>query len=620
MTLPVTHQMPIVPVQLYDPWSPPVVPQIQVPQHLQHILPMLTTAIINEAGVKSGSNAARMFCYNLLVRQYWQNEQFNEVVKLAIDMLALNMQKGLCRSPEQAYADVAKEALSLYTSNLVFLYPDLKAYSSPQFLDAAFQNAGALNNIKQEIAGMFVNNPGNGAAFPIYNGQQVQDPRFAGMGGNAHPSMQYYPGGPVPSPVNGYYHPGMVQQVPGMGLGPQNSCYQYPNVFQSNVSSGNTWGGGQAATLPPVDTVDGSQDYRYATRSSSRDVVVAAPPPEVIEEEKPVSKPVYKAQRARIKTKEGSVVEKLHSEIRAFGNVYPAGDVVRAFSSEEKVEDKPALKPPFELLHVAALLGITLQDLFLVSEFTYLTDQQAISNPTSPYRCFGFALNPINSLANLEPLFEELRAPENSTFKSLANKLKYLIGGGGKTDLNAREREYQTAALKLNSFITKLLNEFYSEVLYKDTTVTIASFAEDFEEFVEFVKNRLPPVAIERLLKYEEIFISQFGEKLSADISEIIGAPESVHFEVVPVPYSFTFIPATLTELFEASTWETAVAITKEDAPWLLELSDSLKDQKSGEEGPCINTIRDYFITKDGVWISIDPDPYVPGEYLARMV
>lgn len=635
----------MVPVQLYDKWAPPVLPQVAALPEVMQLIPLVTSAVINEAGTKSSANAARTFCYNLLVYQFWQNEHFNEVVKLALDMLAFNVRKGFYRSPEMGVDDVAKQALSLYTSNLVYLYPDLKAYSSPQFLDAALQNVPVLNSLKQEIAGMYNNAPRN---LPPANGNlgypmnMGNDPRlYPAAGGYAHPSAPGFPNAPQANypPYDPRFQtdPRMYQPAfnPAPYMPPRDPRFQYGSCYQDPYQSSAVGGANVWNNPPPpsalVESAASTQEDRFATRLISKEDTYTRPP--VMEApgrtdwrnvpvEEVEEAPVIDTAREvpRVKTKEDSIVERSRHEIKAYGEAYRADDVVKVLT---RTEDEAPREPVTQLpdLHQSVLVGINEDDIALDAEFAYLGSRESTKRSDKAFRCFGISVTPLVSKVDLTSMFNSIRATQPATFSQLAVTIAELIRQNSSIQAdNSTAAEYMTALLKLDAFLTKTLNEFYRDVISNKVSVSMSSFTTDYADFAHFVDSQLPSVAGDTLRQFEATFVrgileTQSGD-LMDDIAEAIGAPESLFFEVLPVAHSFTFLSDTLFELFETGSWKESVAIARSDAPGLHALCDSLREQR---ESIRIRGSKDYFITRDGIWFSVVANPYNEGEYLARL-
>lgn len=155
---------PIMPLMSYDPNTPPVVFDVKVPEQAKYIIPLVVSAICNEATAKANTRPVRMFTYNLLSHNCWNNNEMLEVVNLAVNYCILQVNKNFYNRLDFAIPDCVREILALYTSTVMFQNSAVKAASSPQDIATANENAQVFNNLKGEIHnmmnGLIMNNPG----------------------------------------------------------------------------------------------------------------------------------------------------------------------------------------------------------------------------------------------------------------------------------------------------------------------------------------------------------------------------------------------------------------------------------------------------------------------------
>lgn len=198
----------------YPPGGPPCLPQIEVPPEVQPYLPQLAVDAANDLGAKATSSPLRMYCYNAASVNGWNNADYADLICTLAFMLVIEMRRGTYTHPTQAISTVATTGTSLWVSEKLFQYPELKRLVTPQLINDATANVAALNNTRQEIAMIRNQLMGNQAPMaPV------------GYGASPQPAPPPYgpPGYPPPgygqAPQAGYGQPGYPP--PGYGQPPQ---------------------------------------------------------------------------------------------------------------------------------------------------------------------------------------------------------------------------------------------------------------------------------------------------------------------------------------------------------------------------------------------------------------
>lgn len=208
----------VVPVTLYDPHSSPFPGNLvtDICPELSGYGSFIIASIANEVGAKAYTNPARMYCYNLLVQNYFNNPDIAEVAGYICKAVILGIRKNQYSTNEQAIAMEVPRVLSMYTSALLFRFDELKSSCPPNAVNAAYQNVQQFNSFKQEIDTMnqFVTQP---VYYPHpVMGQQPMMPQGAVMYPSGHMGVPVgYPMQPAPGPNysgmnSGMVHPGAM--------------------------------------------------------------------------------------------------------------------------------------------------------------------------------------------------------------------------------------------------------------------------------------------------------------------------------------------------------------------------------------------------------------------------
>lgn len=615
MALPVNCEQPIVAIVQYDPMSPPVMPAVSVLPQVNHLLPSITSAVINEAGVRAHSNKARMFCYNLLVNNFWNNNSFIEVVKLVADALCVKTNKGIYRFPDTGVNETVQEVLALYTSNLVFTYPELKSVIPPQVMNVAYQNVPTLNALKQEINNMYNNAPGNmpHPGYPMGN----QQPN---MGGFAQTPMMGHPMAPYPQqgmhPQQGMvYNPHMQQP---MGY-PQQGMMQPMPMQQAPMGSNypeRAWGNNvqPQSSFNNDERFDIKQD-RYFTR--------------VVSEVKPVEHTHVPEPKPEVKEKEvnneyltvvgGSEMDRSKHQITFFENSYKTDGVVRYKNYEESVQrikeiDVDLDQPDAANIYVSPTwLLDDCVDVAITSGQIKQYEVQKTASANNMFRCFAIVARPFISSEDISGYMNSLKSA--GTFTSLAIKIKSLA-----TSIDAKKDEFENASAvisflsRVDIFMTNMVNDFLQNklMLYK---VKIESFSEDIGILDNHLRNKNYLFA-ESLSRFEkdaiDILFNKLGDDALEMLEEAMNLPENVKFSYLTTNHSFTYTSMNDKEL-GYKVGDKAVIIDKQVAPVLYEVAHSLTKHKK-QSGS--RTLYDWFITADGIRYRLYKSDATEGQYM----
>lgn len=639
MALPVPTEYPLVPVVQYDPMVPPCIPAVTVRPSVQHILPMICSAVCNEAGMRSVANVARLFCYNLLVNNHWHNDHFSEVVKLTADLVAKNYEKGHLRMPESGVQEAANQVLTLYTSNLLFIYPDMKGRVSPQVLDAAYQNVPTFNTLKQEIFSMYTHTPAaNG--YPPVQGYPAMSP-----------GMQPYPGAPMPGQMAGGMSPGMH---PGMMPG-QMSPQQMQMIHQQQMVAqqqqmmqqaamqqemmrqqammqqggyghhpqmpqqgwANNQGGNSLSNNTPGAVVDSVRQDRFFTRTmgNPQPEPVQAPAPQPVPQPvaQPKVEPVMKQQNLEIE--KGSEMERAKHQITFMGDMYSMDSLARSTqyqASVDKMSEETAVDGHEESFCVQESVVVTssLEEAIILGRMQQHKRHKDFTD-FSTFRHF-VSINP-PMFANQEVQSYMKALSKSTSFATMVVKMKSMA-----SSLESKKKEEAQYTVSIISFLkqidnimTKLVNNFLSTKLR--LKLSIDSFVEDGGELDMYLLKKYGQVVAQGFSRFETETINTIFENNDATL--VLGGtelPENMHFAALSIHHSVTYLFLTDRELGYKIT-EGTVAIQETVAPTLYKIARSLQRHKKEMD---FSTLIDVLITADGVRYLLSKNYSLEEEYL----
>jgi hypothetical protein len=132
--------------------APPFMPgNIQVPPVVQSYYPAICALVANEATGGANQHAGRMYTFNQVSSNNWQNNYFVELVTIAVDMVSMNIAKQQYQSIDQAITEGVRHALGLFVSMNIVEQQGLHHMLDSNVLQAAVTNVSQMQGLKNEI-------------------------------------------------------------------------------------------------------------------------------------------------------------------------------------------------------------------------------------------------------------------------------------------------------------------------------------------------------------------------------------------------------------------------------------------------------------------------------------
>ena len=584
MALPVSSDAPILPICQYDPHNPPCYPNVgQLPKEVEHLVANMASAIANIAGQKAHANPARMFMYNLLSVNYWNDQYFATVVNLALATLCLEYRKGKYRAPEPAVQEVADKVLTLESSNIIFEYPDLKSICRPQIVDAAFQNISTLNSLKQEVSQMY-HTQGN-----VHMGVNAHAP----MGSNA---PMHQPQGQVVMTPNG---PMMMVPVPQQGAMPPMYQQQQQQHFRQPMPSGNTWNN-QPKNIFSGDnehSVDGAtlSQGRFFTRSAKQQM-------QHQQQEEPVKmEPIVEQVKDYLEIEGGSEMDRMKHQIHYFGQAYSADNVIktRNYQAMSNSLAQSTMGEATSEYHLDPNVDVTIS---LASAIQNARMKQLeVQEGNDAYRSFAFVADPIFCSKEVKEFIHEFKS--SNELHVLAKKMLSLVKA---VEIN-EDLNYRDAIIGFMCNLDKQLTEIVNNYLRNNLrlNLSIDSFIEDISGLPSYLLEKYGNNYMHDFKRFDDelidIMLANIDESELKEIDEVIAAPDNVHYGFILKSYSFTMLNVSRLDLgfkFNADKFGLSDIIDKETAPTLYQLAESLAKHKKDLQ---MLTSYDLFITTDNV-------------------
>lgn len=572
------YDSPIFQPVMVDENNPPFSLNIQgLPQGTEQLVPWVTAMLINEAVNKLPQNRARLFYFNLVSNNNYQNPIFAEIVKLTIGAIYVDTSKGLYRGYDYAARELVSKVTTLYVSSLFFQYPDLKSMVPPQVVNASHQNIQTFNNLKEEVAAMFnrVNSMPAGVPIDHMGRPLMQVPNNPMM---PHPNMGpgMYPGH-MP-------HPGFMPNVQHNQM-PVN---QFP--INNNVGFGN----------PGVDI---RQQQFFDNNIPNNRFNRPNPPPDPRQETQylpPVKEP--EPLTCVLEMIGGSEEEFAKTTVNFLSNNISMNnaerqqlhrDSIKTLALEHAKNDSDIFGVK-KFVYPSCLMETSLDNAIIDGRIKQFELQNA-ETEDNVFRCFAIIGNPVFSTSEMDSYIEVIRNCQD--FKALTDKLKAI---GSAASLQ-KDKKYANRILSFLNTIENTFTYFVNDFLNNRLAVVtkIESFCEDACNLFDYLENKYGYSAGEAYKKFESEAISSLleyidGELKDSLVDELV-LPEKLKLEIIPVNHSLTYTFLNNKELgFIAN--DKLNIIDPALSPSLYKIATSLENHKQEMQ---FTTMVDLLITAD---------------------
>jgi hypothetical protein len=590
---------PMLPLIMYEEYNFPLSVQVTSPPGCQHLVHKTATALANEASMRANNSRARMYCYNSLVMNNWNNPQFQEVLTQTLLFMALEVEKRNHTSTDMAMKDCVQKYLTLYTSMLVLTVDAVHDVSDSRVVDASAQNAAFFNNLKLELQDLQNRMYQQQLSQPMQN--QLNQQIFYNQQGQ--PVDQF--GRPLQMPMQQGYPQQMPMQQP-MHSYPQQMPQQFPQQMpmQQPMQQGPVGGfmqQGNAGMMqnPAAANVAGNVE-RYGNVSVQQKSYAVDEKPQV---QKPV--PVSKPQPQGLKDVvyvNGDEMDRSKHTITFMGKAYPMDSVVRNNNFNQQVE---ALKQASAIDDEDSATVVDGNNMILeISEDSVILagKSKCIAAGGRVFRCFGIATNAILSKDDMTEYKKMLTKASN--FEQLALTMKSLSAAfkqaSDEWGVEGSQDDKISVIVTVDRRITNLINEFLANNLQlKD--VTIDSFTEDYEALVSYVHENCGQMGNLGLSNFGHDVINMFfgteGDEIDTEVRNLLDVDPLVGCISLSENYTLTYLPMTDRELgykFDGQ----LCSVNHGKTPILAKIVDSLMiHKKQGQH----TSIHDLIITQDGV-------------------
>jgi hypothetical protein len=587
---------PILPLIMYEEYNFPLSVQVTSPPGCQHLVHKTAAALANEASMRANNSRARMYCYNSLVMNNWNNPQFQEVLTQTLLFMALEVEKRNHTSTDMAMKDCVQKYLTLYTSMLVLTVDAVHDASDSRVVDASAQNAAFFNNLKLELQDLQNRMYQQQLSQPMQN-QQNQQIFYNQQG---QPVDQF--GRPLQMPMQHSYPQQMPMQQP-MHSYPQQMPQQFPQQMpmQQPMQQGPVGGfmhqGNSGMMQNPAAANIAGNVERYGNVSVQQKSYAVDEKPQT---QKPASKPEPQGLKDVVYVN-GDEMDRSKHTITFMGKAYPMDSVVRNNNFNQQVE---VLKQA-SAIDEADITVVDGNNMILeISEDSVILagKSKCITAGGKVFRCFGIATNAILSKDDMTEYKKMLAKASN--FEQLALTMKSLSAAfkqaSDEWGVEGSQDDKISVMVTVDRRITNLINKFLANNLQlKD--VTIDSFTEDYEALVSYVHENCGQMGNLGLSNFGHDVINMFfrteGDEIDNEVRNLLDISELIGCISLSENYTLTYLPMTDRELgykFDGQ----LCSVNHGKTPILAKIIDSLVlHKKQGQH----TSIHDLIITQDGV-------------------
>jgi hypothetical protein len=603
----------------YPPNNPPPIPITKLPPQLGYLeLPIAAMmANIAGAGAAPGSSAARMYTFNRLAKNNWQNPQAAEAFKFICDYLLLGMRKGVIINPDQMLPEIVNSCMNMITAVNAVTVPQIRQHMDQRLMNNAVEIATAYTSISNEIAGMYnVQQPQQ----PQYQQPQYQQPGYA-------PQMQqpmYQQ--PMPIQNGGGFDRFSNRQGGNRGMG----TAQQPQQGSSfNI-------GGSPRTLATNPGVNQASAFTR-TAHANKFVPVQQQHVEEMEDFNEQAKELdkddwrpstYQPYRTLVDSRFTDVSYKevnQHGEVFVIEN-YTLREEIDMDRSQHRLTGLPNSimvnsEKRTAILEECAPTEMEDSDKIVLNEFhntenycvnsleDIITDfmfRKLTLNKTtecSIYHGKSFILTPRISNPLVKAALTQIA--NSKSIGGIVKNIKIAINsvaGVEEGDANYKDGiEVNMLCEYLDKMFTKDLNNFLSKQL--SLAIQVDSFIEDGAGIGKYLEEKYGYTYKHAFTKFENSYINSFLvrgiEELEAGMFEFISADNLEKDDVIFINREVTVTHIDLTDYEMTFTLEgdEALMIKESEIPWLYKVAKSIfidnKNISSGTEN--------YLITKDGI-------------------
>lgn len=551
--------------------SPPFVPNLNLPLTYSNLLPEIVTYTINQIIINNRKNNIRVYCFNRLSDNNFQNQDFVELIQFIMSLIILNVES-YRMDINQAVSEGVDKGCEYYASRMAFENRNLHPYIDANAERAITESLREMQE-KQNIIDRFL------------NGQPISQPNNSSRFSNTFSST----------------------------FSNNNNFHNRSSSFQSNnfQNSGNSRG--NVGYINPINTFKTNKvnedSGRFGSRSNQKPINLNRQPITIVADK---TQQDTGNNMKKNKILEGSDM----SGDNFFGSHLDISSVIK--KHELTLNNLTEIENEEKIL--SFITGTSLEDVLLAAKIKHI---EIKNNNIKTFRSYCMVYEPIinNSLISKD-VAPILGYNENDIITNLpmiAAKLKSLllkVSGDIDSDKNYIVDLIKTIS-HIDNILTDLINEFMYESL--DGILTIDSFIEDMGGLQEIMSIKSREVTKAWNLFCNNL-VSSLTNKLNTEgyeniIDNIYLDDEKKDTILLTKIITATSLNMNYIQFGCKVDKDSSVIVDSKVTPNVFETIDGIFSMKETE----INSVEDYLILNDGVHIKIYKD-FINNQYKLKRI
>ena len=177
----------LVPMQNWPSNNPPLVPNLQLLPEGEEVLVYVCSEVANEVTQRAESSPVRMYMYNIITENNWNNQTYIDAVQMTCDYVVYLYRQGRFNSPLSAIRDAVGEMMAMLSAALVVGDPNVQRQLTRDVVDDCVFNERQLAGYLQQFTDMYRQTRASTSGYqrpmtPVSHGVARANHRYGGGG------------------------------------------------------------------------------------------------------------------------------------------------------------------------------------------------------------------------------------------------------------------------------------------------------------------------------------------------------------------------------------------------------------------------------------------------------
>lgn len=566
-----------------------LVPPVNIHPSLKQYENYIAAHVVNTVSSRAGQNPARLFMFNMMSSNGWNNNFYAELYAFVAKFIAIGLAERRYNNIQEAIQMGAEEGCTVYISRLVSEYTDLKNYLDFSMMNVVMTNSSVYANT---VNYNFNNQMSMGNNMGNFGNQRMG-------GSNMQMGQNYQAGLGQGTGFNrGNQQQTQMQQNTGDQNGLQRNYRSSPLNFGAVAKEVVNSGMPIFDKMPePEEHIFTRDDWKPSAKNPYRKMV-----------DERIFDRLYVQDGEDIievyERKEGTEnMDRKRHTIHFLGNTYSLDSVLRRPALDKSAQALAAITPEDILaatsegaepehaaeistqVHLTPLVDTYLQSLIFEGRKRQLTFQNNSEN-RGIFRCCGSVFTPIATKESYRILLSVLA--ESKSFFQLSER---MMKNGKSLTIEAQsdpEKIVETDDMAIfltnvDRILTQHVNSFLKNEL--SLSISISSFTEDINDVRTYLENNYGQRYARAFDAYQSEMIGNFFVDPTTDIEDQLQSILDVNdgipvLSYIPVNYSLTYVEGIPEDLEIHLDDNETLMITEVTSPILFNVAKSLFEQR----------------------------------------